>query len=336
MIFVTGGTGLVGAHMLLTLIQAGEEVNASFRSDKSREYTRNLFSFYGKEELFSAINWVQLDLENSYDVSEAMKGVKHVYHCAAMVDLQNSSAMRLIEANVTLTANLVNAALLSEVEAFCHVSSVATLANTAPGIPADEEAIWTTGEKKSAYAISKFYSEMEVWRGNSEGLNVVVVNPSVIIGPAKSDAGSGLLFRQVWKGMPFYTSGGTGVVAATDVTKAMYTLMKEHAYGKRYVLNGENISYKTMFSLIAEALGKKAPSRLLPQQVVKVASHLTRVLHPVIPAIPVVSKTLARTAYVQQLYSSAKICREFNFSFQSAGEMIRQAAPFLKQQLINR
>jgi len=336
MIFVTGGTGLVGAHMLLTLTQADKKVKASFRSDKSRAYTQKVFSFYGKENLFSAINWVKLDLENSCDVIEAMEDVTQVYHCAAMVDLQNNSAARLIDANVTLTANLVNAALVKEVTAFCHVSSVATLADTPPGIPADEAAVWTTGEKKSAYAISKFHSEMEVWRGNSEGLNVVVVNPSVIIGPAKSDTGSGLLFRQVWKGMPFYTSGGTGVVAAPDVTRAMYTLMKAGAFGKRYVLNGENVSYKTMFSFIAQALGKNAPSRLLPQQVLTTASHVTRALHLVIPAIPVVSKTLARTAYVQQVYSSAKIAEEFNFSFQSAGEMIHQAAPFLKQQLIKR
>lgn len=335
MIFVTGGTGMVGAHMLVTLCKSGQEVKASYRSEQSLNYTKKVFAFYQQEALFDKISWLKLDLRNGFDVNQALTGVSQVYHCAATVDLQKASAAELIHTNMEITSNLVDAALLQNVEAFCHVSSVATLAETPHGVPADEEAIWTTSEKKSPYAISKFHSEMEVWRAHSEGLNTIIVNPSVIIGPARANTGSGLLFRQVWKGMPFYTSGGTGVVDVNDVTEAMHRLMQAKAYGQRFVLNGENITYKSLFTYIAKAMGKKAPSRLLSKRLLMGVSSLTRFLHRIIPVIPAVNKTLVRTAFSQQLYSAEKIQQEYDFSFQPANEMINQAAPFLKKQLVN-
>lgn len=335
MILVTGGTGFVGAHMLLTLTCAGHRVKASYRSKAGIEYTKALFSYYKQENLFGKIQWKTLDLLNGYDVLKALTDVKQIYHCAAMVDLQSTRPEKLIANNTNITAQLIDAAIEQKVEAFCHVSSIASLGDPINGKPADESSYWTTSEKQSPYAISKFHSEMEVWRGHTEGLPVIIVNPSVIIGPARANSGSGLLFKQVWKGMPFYTDGSTGIVDVRDVTRAMLQLMEAKAFGQRFVLNAENLSYKQLFTHIAEALKKQPPKKALSKQWLKIGVSLSQALHTILPIVPKLSYDLVRTAYSHQTYSADKIRQEHNFSFTPAREMINQAAPFIRQQLIN-
>jgi dihydroflavonol-4-reductase len=138
----------------------------------------------------------------------------------------------MIANNVEGTANLVNAALEKGVRKICHVSSVAALGRLDEQQLITEETNWVPSKKISGYSESKFFSEVEIWRGIEEGLNAVIVNPSIILGPANWETGSAKMFKTVWDGMKFFTRGVTGFVDVRDVVKAMILLMDEQYFEK--------------------------------------------------------------------------------------------------------
>ncbi|MBN1820610.1 MAG: NAD-dependent epimerase/dehydratase family protein, partial [Prolixibacteraceae bacterium] len=191
-------------------------------------------------------------------------GVDEVYHCAAIVSFRSSERKKMIANNVEGTSNLVNACIYNRVKKFCHVSSIAALGRNSNGEPVTEQTSWVPSKKNSGYSESKFYSEAEVWRGMQEGLDSVIVNPSIILGPGDWQSSSAKLFQTIFDGMKFYTKGVTGYVDVHDVVSAMVLLMDDNHFEKsknqRFVLNAENWSYQDLFFSIADELGKKRPS----------------------------------------------------------------------------
>ena len=219
MILLTGGTGLVGSHILYELTSRGEKVRATRRSSSKTDIVERLFRFYSGEDaprLLGNIEWINADLADYYSLEDALKGVTHVIHAAAMVSFNPGEAQNMLAVNAEGTSNLVNACLEKGVEKFCFVSSVSSLGKHPSGKEVDEDVEWQPDDNRSAYSYSKFRAEMEVWRASKEGLPVIVVNPSVIIGPVDWKRSSGRLFYSVQKGMPFYTTGVTGFVDARD------------------------------------------------------------------------------------------------------------------------
>ncbi|NQU85506.1 MAG: NAD-dependent epimerase/dehydratase family protein [Mariniphaga sp.] len=265
MIFVTGGTGLVGAHLLLELVKAGNSVIALKRKSSNLSRTLKIFSFYQQDyqELFNKIKWIDGDILDYYSLENILAGVEKVYHCAAIVSFYTADRKKMIANNVDGTANLVNASIHNGVKKFCHVSSIAALGRTLNGIPVTEETSWIPSKKNSGYSESKFFSEAEVWRGIQEGLDSVIVNPSIILGPGEWDTGSPKLFKSIYDGMKFYTKGITGYVDIEDVVKAMVLLMSDKNFesckNQRFLLNSENRSYHDIFYSIADELRKKRP-----------------------------------------------------------------------------
>ena len=224
MIFVTGGTGFLGAHLLTELAKQNVPVSALKRPASNTRNTEKLFlhKFGDKgKELFQKITWVEGDIMDPWSLSEAMKGAKDVYHCAAEVDLRDDHPDSIISTAEKGTENMVNAALALGIEKFCHVSSVAAL-----GVPAEgeitEESYEDFSFENSPYANGKHLAEQQVWRAQAEGLKVVVVNPSIILG-AWSDMrnGSISMFPFVDKISTFYTGGIMGFVDAADVVNIM-------------------------------------------------------------------------------------------------------------------
>jgi dihydroflavonol-4-reductase len=262
MILLTGSTGLLGSHLLYELLRSNKEVTAIRRSEKNMPEVRQVFSYYTEQpdRLLEKVHWVTADMLNYHDMMEVMEGIEVVYHCAAIVSFDPAKRRMMIRSNTEGTANLVNAALEHGVKKFLHVSSTAAVGRPAGEGMADESMIWTESKANTGYSVSKFRSEMEVWRGMQEGLDVVIVNPSIILGTGFWNNGSSSIFTKIDQGMKFFSYGMTGYVGVWDVVKAMVLLMESDRAGERYLVTAENLTYKEVFDMVAEALDKTKPN----------------------------------------------------------------------------
>ena len=280
MILVTGGTGQIGSRLLLNLTRnKAYKVRAIYRNTQSLEKIRQLFVKHSDSGAaqFDTIEWIQADLSNIPALEKAFEGVTFVFHCAGLISFQPQDFDKLIEVNVQGTANIVNLSIDFGVKKLCYVSSVATL-STLPHTPIDEENDWNNEDNNTDYAISKHGAEMEVWRGSQEGLPVVIVNPSVVLGGDFADRGSGLLYKKVADGLRYYPAGATGFVGVDDVVRAMVQLQFSEVAGERFVLNAENLTYKAVLERIAKQLGVKAPTKCVSHQMLRFLARLDGVL----------------------------------------------------------
>lgn len=262
MILITGGTGLLGSHLLYALLKEGNKVRAIKRSTSNLAEVKRIFSFYTdkEDELFKNIQWVDADLLVPESLDKAFTGISHVYHAAALVSFDPRDKAKLIKNNREVSANVVNACLQHKVKKLLHVSSTSALGSSQNGELINEECIWSPDKFNTGYSISKFKSEMEVWRGIEEGLSAVIVNPSIILGPGFWNRGSASMFSNIKKGLKFYSEGVTGFIGVEDVAQFMIKLMNSDISGERFILNSENLSYHEAFDLIAASLKVKAPS----------------------------------------------------------------------------
>lgn len=261
MILVTGATGLVGFHLLFELAKEGMPVRALYRSATKKEHIYNLFAAQGLTANFEKIEWIEADILDLPKLETAFQGITQVYHCAALISFDPKDETMLYQNNVIGTANVVNLCLAFEVKKLCYVSSIATLGSgTSSNWEVTEDTERTMENLYSDYAITKYGAELEVWRGQQEGLNVVVVNPGVIFGDGFYTSGSSAFFKICKKGLPFYTLGTVAIVAVEDVVKSMLTAMNSAYNGERFIVVAENWTYKQLFDTLAEALNVKKPS----------------------------------------------------------------------------
>ncbi|NHB69044.1 SDR family NAD(P)-dependent oxidoreductase [Perlabentimonas gracilis] len=325
MILVTGGTGLIGSHLLYQLCKQGKKVRALKRSSSNINLTQKLFRHYSTESpsLFNQVQWVDGDVEDYQSLIDALQGVDEVYHCAAMVSFAKRDIQRMLEVNVGGTANMVDAALEVSVKRFCHVSSVASLGAPVRGNEVTEESIWGKSKGKSGYAVSKFRSEMEVWRGIELGLNATMVNPSVIVGPGRWDSGSGQIFGTLAKGFPFYTTGITGYVDVRDVVDSMVSAMDKQLWGRRFIINGENISHQKVFELIAKANGHKPPTIEVKPWMTAIAWRGAWLVGLITHKSPAITRDTANSGHSTTFYSSQRMKSELGVTPRTIAEAVR-------------
>jgi len=334
MILLTGGTGLVGSHLLYELTSNGQKVRALRRKDSKPEVTEKLFQWYEPQkyqQLLSNIDWVDGDISDFFSLRDALQGVEKVFHCAAVVSFVPSERPKMLKINIEGTANLVNAALLENVKRFCHCSSIAALGRPDKGIWVDETLIWKTSRKNSYYSISKFGAEREVWRGSEEGLDVVIVNPSVIVGPGDPNRSSARLFTTVKSGLRFYSAGATGFVDARDVALAMRMLMDRDVVNERYIVNSENLSYKELFQLFARHAGVRPPFFKAGQALSELAWRLENVKSIVTGSNPLITKETARSANSRFQFSNEKLIKETGLKLRSIDEAAANTAGFFRK-----
>lgn len=321
MIFVTGGTGLVGSHLLLALLERGEKVRALKRQTSNVGQVLKTFGWYNSdaESHFNRIEWVDGDILDIFSLERILEGVDTIYHCAAIVSFDPRERKNMIANNVEGTANLVNAAILKGIKHFCHVSSVSALGKTGNGEAITEETNWIPSRKNTGYSQSKFFSEAEVWRGIEEGLNAVIVNPSVIIGPGNWSSGSPAIFRVVSKGLKFYTSGTTGYIGINDVVSAMLMLMDnknfETSRNQRYLLSAENISFKDFFTQVARALNVPPPTIHAGKFLLAIAWRLIALISAFTGKQAHISRETTISATTVTLFDGSKITKQFNFKY---------------------
>jgi len=309
MILVTGGTGLVGTHLLMDLLNYETPIRAIYRSDNALEKVRKIFALYNIkwEQTLHKIEWIKSDLLNTEVLIDAFKNVEYVYHCAAMVSFNKSDKTKLFKVNIEGTANVVNLSLAFGVKKFCHVSSTATIGKAKKDGVRDEDCIWENDGSFSNYSISKYFSEMEVWRGSEEGLNVVIVNPSIIIGPGDWMQSSSNLFLKVWKGLRYYSKGMNAFVDVRDVSRAMVELMNSSIKSERFLVIGENLSFEDLFNNIASNLGRSLPSVEVKSWMTSFIWRFEAVRSFLFGADPLVTRESAKSAISKVRYSNDKI-----------------------------
>ena len=315
MILVTGGTGLVGAHLLLTLAGGAQKVRALYRSEAAVAKTRNLFTLKNNPN-FDAIEWVKGDIIDIPSLEIAFQGIAIVYHCAAYISFEPKDEDILRKVNIEGTANVVNCALDFGVTKFCHVSSIAALGDAKnPSDTITEETEWNPEVRHGDYAISKYGAEMEVWRAWQEGLNVVIVNPGLIFGEGFWDAGSGKIFKAVHKGQYFYTKGTCGIVAVEDVVKAMIQLMAADTNGERYTVVAKDVSYKAILDTIADGMKKSSPSVYASPLLTAVAWRIDWLFSKVLRQKRKLTRSMAKSSHNFENYDNSKIAAKLNFNF---------------------
>jgi dihydroflavonol-4-reductase len=339
MIFVTGGTGLVGAHLLYELTLAGKSVKALKRETSDLQQVLKTFSYYSDKpnELFKQIEWINGDILDYFGLEKILEGVTEIYHCAAIVSFDPKERKRMIANNVEGTANLVNAALEKGVRKICHVSSVTALGRLDEQQLITEETNWVPSKKISGYSESKFFSEVEIWRGIEEGLNAVIVNPSIILGPANWETGSAKMFKTVWDGMKFFTRGVTGFVDVRDVVKAMILLMDEQYFEKiknqRFLISSENLSYETVFCQIADALAKPRPKYNASGGLMEMVWRVLWIISLLTRKSPLITRETAANSNVKRKFDGSKIKNYFDFEYLPVSESIKQTSAILKQEI---
>ncbi len=259
MILVTGGTGLVGSHLLYQLALKNEDIIAIYRKTSNLSAVKKVFSYYTDnfESLFSTIQWIEADINDIPSLTTAFEGVSHVYHSAALISFDTADYKKMRKINIEGTANIVNLCIINKIQKLCFVSSIAAISKPLSDKEITENNDWNIEDSNYGYAITKYGAEIEVWRASQEGINVVIVNPGVILGSGFWQSGSGKMFSKIYKGFKFYTEGVTGFIGVADVVKVMINLMESNISNERYILVSENDSFKNVFFAIANGLDHK-------------------------------------------------------------------------------
>lgn len=324
MVLVTGGTGLVGAHLLYKLVNSQTTVKSIFRDKNTIERTKNIFSYYTEdyETLFKRIKWIQADLLDIPTLSDVFIGVTHVYHCAALISFQPNMYQPLRKANIEGTANIVNLCISNHIEKLCYVSSIATLGSPFNKTVVDETTDWNPEEDNSLYAITKYGAEMEVWRGTQEGLDAVIVNPGVILGPGIWHTGTGQLFKKAAKGFSYYTSGTIALISVNDVVSVMVKLMKSNLKNERFILVAEHWSYKKFLESLAKVTKAKPPKKQAGNNLLEIAWPLDWLKHKLTGKPRQLTKQIAKSLNTKTHYNSNKLKTALNYKFKTVDETL--------------
>ncbi|MBI5372778.1 MAG: SDR family NAD(P)-dependent oxidoreductase [Sphingobacteriales bacterium] len=317
-ILVTGGTGFLGSYIIKELVKKNYPVRAIRRGNKT--------PFWIPGDITGKVEWVEGDILDVVALQDAMEGVDTVIHAAAVVSFSRKERNRLYQVNVEGTANVVNMALEKNVRRLVHISSVAALGRTTGGGHVNEEKKWEDSKVNTHYAKSKFKAELHVWRGISEGLDAVILNPGTILGYGDWSQGSCAIFKQIYKGFPWYTPGINGFVDVEDVARATVLLMESSISEERFIVNGDNWPFKKLQDAMAAGFGKKAPYREATPFLLQSAWRIEKLKSLFTGRRPLLTRESARVAISQTWFDNDKILKALpGFSFTPLEQTIKKA-----------
>ncbi len=324
MIFVTGGTGLLGSQLLYDLVSQGKQVRALYRSQNRLASVSHLFRYRDPENgaaFFEKIEWVVGDILDIPALLEQMNGCSHVFHCAGLVSFHPKDHAHVFKINREGTANMVNVALEIGIEKFCHVSSTAAIGGDHLA-PITEATKWKNGEVTSGYSLSKNAAEREVWRAKEEGLNVVIINPCVILGPGNWNETSLTIFQTVSKGLKFYPPGSNATVDVRDVSHSMVQLMDSDIEGERYLCVGSNQTFKELMTEISGQLDIPAPTRLAKRWQVEVARWALKIVKGITGNRSAITKETVHNLFAHKRYDTTKLETAIGIEFRPLKEQV--------------
>ncbi len=320
-ILVTGGTGFIGGYLLHYLVKEGcNKIRALKRMDSSLDLVQTI-----KDR----IEWIECDILDQPYLEDALSGVEVVFHCAAIVSFVPNEKKSMYEVNIKGTSNIVNACLFQKVEKLIHVSSVAAIGRKKNLKYITERTKWEWSRYNSRYAISKYLSEQEIWRGMAEGLKVLVVNPSVVLGSGKWKGGTQQMFKTVQNGLKYYPQGNSGFVDVRDVAKFMIALAKSDNKNERFILNEANLTFKAFFSLVAKHLGKEAPAIPVSPLMREFIWRVEAVKSLFSGKKPIITKETVRQSSLSYYYKNDKSLESFDFTYTPIQHTIRETCRHL-------
>ena len=327
--FVTGVTGLIGSHLVLRLAEEGMPVSALFRNENGKSEVFNLFQFYGKENLFSQVQWVKGDVDDADDMFDLTEGMHTVFHCAAIVSYHRKEATRMLEVNINGTKNVVNACIENEVKHLIHVSSISALGDS-KGEVIDEETPRDFNDYHSNYSKGKYLSEQEVWRGIQEGLNATILNPGVIFGPNNCTRSSGTMIARIEKGLPALPAGGSGIVSVLDVVEVMIRAAKQAPTNERYILCAENIRMSELFTKIADALHVKIGKTIAKKWQIKLVFYMEALVEIFTGKRATITREIIRNYDEVKQFDGSKATRAFGFEYRNTFSSIEDTIRYYK------
>jgi dihydroflavonol-4-reductase len=318
-ILVTGGTGFLGSYIIKELVEKNYPVRALRRSTSK-------LPFYIATQIFDKIEWVEGDVLDAVSLEKAMNGMDTVIHSAAIISFLKREKKSMYQVNVDGTANVVNTALEKNISRLVHVSSVAAIGRSGSGEKINEEKKWADSKLNSHYGISKQKAEMEVWRAIGEGLNAVIVNPSTVIGFGDWNHSSCRIFKNIYEEFPWYTEGINGFVDIEDVSRATVQLMESNISEERFIISGENWSFRQLFNNIADGFGKKHPQRKATPFLSGIAWRMEKIKSLFNGIDPLLTRETARVANTRSYFQNDKILKALpGFSFTPLQQTISKA-----------
>jgi nucleoside-diphosphate-sugar epimerase len=327
MVFVSGATGFLGAHIVCSLLQNGYTVMGLKRQTASLaelEFIARCRLGKGHKEFLEQVVWREGNILDYESLMQAMAGADYVIHAAASVSFWSKERLQMYEANVEGTANMLEVAKKLGVKGFCHVSSIAAIGRTKSGDIINEKNEWQDSPLNSHYGISKHLAEMEVWRAQEEGLPVVIVNPGVILGEGSLKKSSGRLLGKILSGIPYYTDGTNGYVDAIDVATCIVLLMQKQIQGQRFILVSENLSSKTIVNLGRNLAGKSEAKWQINKAWMQVAAFVLHLKSLIDGKAPLVNAETARTSGQTYTYSNAAIKEALGVEFMPVFETLQR------------
>ena len=333
MIFITGGTGLVGSHILLKLSQRNISFKALKRRGSSLDVCKDVFTYYNAESQFNKIKWVNGDVNDIPSLEEGMKNCTKVIHAAAIVSFHNDDEEIMYKINVEGTINIVNVALSAGIEKLSYISSIAALGRNTTSDIVDENCDFKISKKENNYSLSKYYSEQEVWRASQEGLDVVILNPSVILGPGDWTKGSSQIFQKIYDGLKYYTSGSTGYVDVTDVAECAIKLLESDIKNERFIINGANLKFRELFDMIAEGFNKKKATIKVTPLMKELAWRIELLRSFITGRRPLITKETANSAMKNSSYSTKKIQDAISFKFIPIQESVKKYCQWFSERI---
>ncbi len=318
-ILVTGASGLTGSELTKQLLDKGYRVTAMVHTTPVKNSHPNLII-------------KQCDILDTTSLEEIMQDVTHVYHCAAFISFESKDKKNLFKINMEGTANVVNTCINNKIQKLIHVSSVSALGRIRNGQTVNEQTTWTKETNNSMYGKSKYLAEMEVWRGIGEGLNAVIVNPSIILGGDKWDEGSTALFKSAYNEFKYYTEGTSGFIDVKDLARIMILLMNSEISAQRFILCAENLSYKEIFFLMAKYFNKKPPHKKVTPFIAEIVWRIEAIKSAIAGKKSLLTKETARTAQATVQYDNSKILHALpSFRFIPITETIEHTCKVLQE-----
>jgi dihydroflavonol-4-reductase len=322
MVFLTGITGLVGSFVARELLAKGFKIRALRRANSDLSWLA---------DLNSQIEWREGDVLDIASLEAGIQGCEYVIHCAAIVSFAPKDRQMMYKVNVEGTQNVVNVCLDYKPRKLLFISSVAALGRSKESQVLSEANKWIESDLNSNYAKTKHLAEMEVWRASAEGLPVVILNPSVVLGPSDWHKTSTRIFKYVWDEKMFYSKGTMNYVDVRDVAALAHQLLVKDIVNERFIINAGKTTFEECFELIAQSFQKRKPKYAINAWIAEIAWRFFAFTSAITGKAPLVTKETARIAQTSFYYANDKIIQTLNYQFRPLSDTIAWTCAVLKQ-----